>query len=54
MFEEDVRLLGNMKIDEEKDITPYYVETENGVDVRIYTMDYYRYGRKTLCDVAII
>ena len=26
MFEEDVRLLGNMKIDEEKDITPYCVE----------------------------
>ena len=23
MFEEDMRLLGNMKIDEEKDITPY-------------------------------
>ena len=37
MFEEDTELLINMKIDEEKDITPYYVESENGVDVRTYT-----------------
>ena len=37
MFEEDTELLINMKIDEEKDITPYYVESENGVNVRKYT-----------------
>ena len=31
MFEEDAGLLQNMKIDEEKDITPYYVDTGNGI-----------------------
>ena len=37
MFEEDAGLLQNMKIDEEKDITPYYVDTGNGIDARKYT-----------------
>ena len=37
MFQEDNELLINMTIDVEKDITPYYVESDNGVDVRKYT-----------------
>ena len=37
VFEDDIHLAERMQIDEEKDITPYYVERVGGKDVRQYT-----------------
>ena len=37
VFEEDIGLLETMKIDEDKDITPYYIERTEGMEERKYT-----------------
>ena len=37
VFEEDVQLMQSLKIDEEKDITPYYTEKVDGEVTRMYT-----------------
>ena len=37
VFEEDMNLVEQMEVDEEKDITPYYIEKTGGKDVRKYT-----------------
>ena len=37
VFKDDIHLVERMQVDEEKDITPYYVERIGGEDVRRYT-----------------
>ena len=37
VFEEDVRLVRKMEIDDSRDITPYYIEKTNGKMERKYT-----------------
>ena len=37
VFEDDLKLVNNMEIDEAKDITPYYVEKKDGAEERKYT-----------------
>ena len=40
VFEKDTKLVNRMRIDEEKDITPYYVEKTEGKEERKYTDHY--------------